>query len=47
MGGGRSLAMDFDCFLRAMAIRMAMGLEEGLYFAQALDDVVQGKALWH
>ena len=22
-------------------------LQEGLYFAQALDDVVQGEALWH
>ena len=24
-----------------------MGLQEGLYFAQSLDDVVQGKALWY
>ncbi len=43
MGEATSLAIGFDFFLSAMAMCTAMGgqgLQEGLYFAQALDDIV-------
>ena len=39
MGKATSLAIGFDFFLSAMAMCMVV-LQEGLYFAQALDDIV-------